>query len=431
MEDLLRIFAVLALIGANAFFVIGEFAAVTARRSALAPAAEAGSRRAQAALRLLDDPVRVISTVQVGITALGIATGALSEPLVRGLLGEAMPVWLAIIIAFTIVTYLSVLFGELVPKALTLDRAETLAVIVARPIELIARALAPVVWVLERSAATVLKPLGITEIVTGDSIRSPEELRALVDEAEESGVIPRAQEELLHNIFDFATREVRDIMVPASEADWLEASLHPDAALDAALDTPHGRYPVADGSLDHLVGIVVLPDLIAAARGRREDVLTVADLARPALVIPESKDVGALLRELREQRQQLAIVVDEYGATAGIVALEDVLEEIVGEIEDEFDLPDATLRRIDAQTVEVAGSMTIDDFNETVGTALPQRSARTLAGLVFDELGRRPQLGDTVVLDGVTLRIAELDGLRISRLRVTSPAPDVPDAPAG
>lgn len=206
------------------------------------------------------------------------AAGALSEPLVRSLLGDAIPVWLAILIAFTIVTCLSVLFGELVPKALTLDRAETLAVVVARPIELFARALAPVVWVLERSATVVLKPFGVTEIVTGDSIRSPEELRALVDEAEESGVIPRAQEELLHNIFDFASREVRDIMVPASEADWLEASLHPDAALDAALDAPHGRYPVAEGNLDHLVGIVVLPDLIAAARGRREDVLTVAEL---------------------------------------------------------------------------------------------------------------------------------------------------------
>ena len=426
MEDLLRILAVLALIGANAFFVIGEFAVVTARRSGFAAAAQDGSRRAQAALRLMDDPVRVISTVQVGITALGIATGALSEPLVRSLLGDAIPSWLAILIAFTIVTYLSVLFGELVPKALTLDRAETLAVIVARPVELIARALAPVVWVLERSAEVVLKPFGVSEIVAGESIRSPEELRALVDEAEESGVIPRAQEELLHNIFDFATREVRDIMVPASEAVWLEASLHPDAALDAALDAPHGRYPVADGSLDRLIGIVVLPDLIAAARGRREDVVTVAELARPALVVPESKDVGALLRELREQRQQLAVVADEYGATAGIVALEDVLEEIVGEIEDEFDLPDATLRRIDAQTVEVAGSMTIDDFNETVGTTLPQRSARTLAGLVFDELGRRPRVGDTVALGDVMLRIAELDGLRISRLRITAP-----DAPAG
>jgi putative hemolysin len=421
MEDLLRILAVFALIGANAFFVIGEFAVVTARRSGLVPAAEAGSRRAQAALRLMDDPVRVISTVQVGITALGIATGAISEPLVRSLLGDAIPVWLAVIIAFTIVTYLSVLFGELVPKALTLDRAETLAMVVARPIELISRALSPIVSVLERSAELVLKPFGVEEIVTGDSIRSPEELRALVDEAEESGVIPRAQEELLHNVFDFAGREVRDIMVPAAQAVWLEAALPPGAALDRALDAPHGRYPVASGTLDHVVGVVLLPDLAAAARGRdaRGEAATVADLARPALVVPETKDVGALLRELREQRQQLAIVIDEYGATAGIVALEDVLEEIVGEIEDEYDLPDATLHHIDDHTVEVAGSMTIDDFNETVGTHLPQdRNSRTLAGLVFEELGRRPRVGDVVAIAGVTLRIAELDDLRISRLDV-------------
>jgi putative hemolysin len=424
MDDLLRILAVFALIGANAFFVIGEFAVVTARRSVLAAAAESGSRRAVAALRLMDDPVRVISTVQVGITALGILTGAVSEPLVRHLVGDALPTWLAVVIAFTIVTYLSVLFGELVPKALTLDRAETLAAIVARPVEIIARVLGPVVWVLERSAEKILKPLGVTEIVAGESVRSPEELRALVDEAEESGVIPRAQEELLHNIFDFAGREVRDIMVPAPEVAWLEAGLDPDTALAEALQAPHGRYPVAEGSLDHVVGIALLPDLVAATRGTAyADAETVAELARAALVVPETKDVGALLRELREQRQQLAVVVDEYGATAGIVALEDVLEEIVGEIEDEFDLPDDTLRRIDDTTVEVAGSMTIDDFNETVGTALPQdRSARTLAGLVFEELGRRPRVGDAVTLDGVTLTIAEMDGLRITRLRV-SPVP--------
>jgi putative hemolysin len=425
MDDLLRILAVFALIGANAFFVIGEFAVVTARRSGLTASAESGSRRAAAALRLMDDPVRVISTVQVGITALGILTGAVSEPLVRHLLGDAIPTWLAIVIAFTIVTYLSVLFGELVPKALTLDRAETLAAVVARPIEVISRVVRPVVWVLERSAETLLKPFGVTEIVAGETIRSPEELRALVDEAEESGVIPRAQEELLHNIFDFATREVRDIMVPASEAVWLEASLDPNAALDQALETPHGRYPVAMGSLDHVVGIVLLPDLVAAARGRaHEDADTIADLARPALVVPETKDVGALLREMREQRQQLGVVVDEYGATAGIVALEDVLEEIVGEIEDEFDLPDATLRRIDDTTVEVAGSMTIDDFNEVVGTALPQdRGARTMAGLVFDELGRRPHVGDAVTIGGVTLTIVAMDGLRITRLRVAPVSP--------
>src|SRR4051812_7859886 len=155
----------------------------------------------------MDAPVGVISPVQVGIPALGILTGALAEPLVRHLLGDGLPHWLGFALAFAIVTYLSVVFGELVPKALTLDRAETLAAIVARPVELIATVLSPIVWVLERSALFLLKPFGVTEVVAGSGVRSADELRALVDEAEEGGVIPRAQEELLHNVFDFASRE--------------------------------------------------------------------------------------------------------------------------------------------------------------------------------------------------------------------------------
>ena len=182
----------------------------------------------------MDDPVRVISTVQVGITAIGILAGALAEPLVRGLLGDSLPTWLTFVIAFGIVTYLSVVFGELVPKALTLDRAETLAALVARPVELIAVVLGPLVWVLQGSAAIVLRPFGVREVVAGESIRSSAELRALIDEAEESGLIPRAQEELLHNVFDFPTREARDIMIPALDVEWLDAELTPDAG-----DRPH------------------------------------------------------------------------------------------------------------------------------------------------------------------------------------------------
>jgi putative hemolysin len=410
MHDLLRILAVLALVVGNAFFVIGEYSIVTARRG---PLQRRGGPGARAALRLMDDPVRVISTVQVGITAIGILTGAVGEPLVRDLLPGSLPRWAGFVIAFAAITYLSVVFGELVPKALTLDRAETLAAVVARPVEWMAIALKPVVWVLERSAGLILRPLGVREVIAGETVRSAEELRAIVDEAEGAGVIPRAQEELLHNVFDFASLEVRDIMVPAPDVDWLDASLTPAEALRRAVESPHERYPVGDGSLDALVGIVSIHALIAAHSG------TVRELARPALIVPETKDVGALLREFREQREQLAVVVDEYGGTAGIVAMEDIVEEIVGEIESEYDLPDASLSWIDDHTVEVAGSMTIDDFNEAVGAHLPQRGPRTLAGLAFDALGRRPRPGEVVEVDGVRIEIEAVDGLRITRLRVT------------
>jgi putative hemolysin len=416
MSDLLRILAVLALVAGNAFFVIGEYAVVTARRGAVAALADGGRAGARAALRLMDDPVRVISTVQVGITAIGILTGAVGEPVVRDLLGDGVPAWLGFAIAFGAVTYLSVVFGELVPKALTLDRAERLAVVVAPPIEMIARVLKPVVWLLEASASLLLRPFGIREVVVGEGVRTAAELRTLVDEAEVSGVIPRSQEELLHNIFDFAAREARDVMVPEPDVAWLDADLQPEAALEQVVRQPYSRYPVGRGSLDRLVGVIHVRELVAAARG--EPAGPIGSHAEPAPVVPATKDLGALLRELREQRRHLAIVADEYGGTAGIVTLEDILEEIVGEIEDEYDLPDNTLERVDETTVRVAGSMTIDDFNETVGTALPQDDARTLAGLVFNALGRRPEPGDEISVGDVVLTIEETDGARITRLRV-------------
>jgi putative hemolysin len=416
VSDLLRILAVLGLVAGNAFFVIGEYSAVTARRSALVSRPGRGAR---AALRLMDDPVRVISTVQVGITAIGIMTGALAEPLVRGLIGDGLPSWVRFAIAFASVTYLSVVFGELVPKALTLDRTERLAVIVARPIELISVVLRPIVWILQGSASIVLRPFGVTKVVAGATIRSPAELRAIVDEAEQTGVIPRAQEELLYKVFDFPDREARDIMVPALDVRWLDADLAPGEALDRVVETPHERYPVGRGRLDRLVGIVHVHDLVAAPRLGTEG--TIESLARRPLIVPETKDLGALLREQREQQAQLAVVVDEYGAVAGIVTIEDVLEEIVGEIEGEFDLPDARLERLDDHTVRAAGSISIDDFNEAVGTRLPQDGPRTLAGLVFATLGRRPQPGDRVELDAVRIEVEQVEGLRITRLVVTLP----------
>ena len=416
MSDALRVLAVFALVAGNAFFVIGEYAVVTARRGAVAALADGGSMGARAALRLMDEPVRVISTVQVGITAIGILTGAVGESVVRDLLGDGIPSWLGFVIGFSVVTYLSVVFGELVPKALTLDRAERLAAVVAPPIEVIARILRPVVWVLEVSASFFLRPFGVREVTAGEGVRSAAELRALVDEAEGSGVIPRAQEEMLHNVFDFAAREAGDVMVPDPDVQWLDAGLLPDAALDEVAERPFSRYPVGRGSLDQLVGIVHVRDLLTALRNTPSE--PIGALAEPAPVVPATKDLGALLRELREQRRHLAVVADEYGSTAGIVTLEDILEEIVGEIEDEYDLPDSTLERVDDRTVRVAGSMTVDDFNETVGTELPQDDARTLAGLVFNALGRRPVVGDEAVIDGVRLAVEETDSARITRVLV-------------
>lgn len=419
MSALPNVVVILALVGANAFFVIGEYAVVTARRGPLTRRAAEGHAGARAALRLMDEPVRVISTVQVGITALGILVGAVGEPLVRELIGDEVPSWLAFALGFAIVTYLSVVLGELVPKALTLDRAERLAALVARPIELVSVALRPVVWVLQASAGAILRPLGVREVVAGETIASADDLRGLVDEAERAGLIPRSQEEMLHRVFSFPTREAAEVMVPAPDVAWLDAALDAGEGLRRALAAGHSRYPVARGTLDEVVGVVHMRELATAAA--REPRPSVGELARPALFVPETKDLGALLREMREARQQLAVVVDEYGDTAGVVPLEDVLEQVVGEIEDEFDLPDATITRVGDGIVEVAGSMTIDDFNEALGTDVPIGEARTLAGAVFHHLGRLPEVGEEVVLGGVRFVVADRRGTRITRLRTEPP----------
>lgn len=430
MNTALEILAVLALVGANAFFVIGEYSVVTARRSALAPRAEEGSRRAAAALKLMDEPVRVISTVQVGITAVGILIGALGEPVIRDLLGGSIPSWAAFLIAFAIVTYLTVVLGELVPKALTLDRAETLAMLIAPAITVLAVVIRPLVIVLERSAGVLLRPFGIREVVAGEGVATPEELRQIVDEAEDSGIIAAAQEELLHNVFDFADQEARDVLVPADDLFWLDAALTPADAFARALKTGHSRFPIGEGSLDRVTGIVHLRDLARAASSGEQT--PVGQLCREVHVVPPSKDLGALLRELRQRHEQLAIVIDEYGRTLGIVTVEDILEELVGEIEDEYDLPDASVEQLPDGRVRVAGTLTIDDFNEAFGTRLPEDDAHTLAGLVFTSVGRLPARGEKITAQDITFEVEELDGARIRRLLVSLPrharARDVPRA---
>ena len=232
--------------------MIGEYSIVTARRGALRAR---GGKGAEAALRLMEDPVRVISTVQVGITAIGILTGAVGEPVVRDLLGDWLPHWASFVIAFAVVTYLSVVFGELVAEGADAGPRRDAGGARRAPVELLAKVLRPVVWVLQGSAALLLRPFGITEVMAGESVRTPEELREIVDEAEGSGVIPRAQEELLHNVFDFAGREVRDVMVPSPDVSWLEASMTaPRRRWQVVVETSHQRYPVGTESLDHWSG---------------------------------------------------------------------------------------------------------------------------------------------------------------------------------
>jgi putative hemolysin len=414
----LRLIIVLLLVLGNAIFVAAEYALVTGRRSRLEERAERGGRGARTALRLMDDPVRFISTVQVGITISAILLGAIGEPLLSGLMEPPLSTTVSFLIAFAILTYLSVVLGELVPKAVALQRAEVLAVALAIPLDWLARITHPLVWLLQVSANVVLRVLRVKPAPAGMIAYTREDIRHSVAAAEDVGEFQEAEEEMLYKVFDFASKEVSAVMVPRPEVVAISVDMPPEDALATVVDSPFTRYPVFRDSLDEIVGVLHVRDLFAAMHDFGIANVSLEAIVRPAYVVPETKDLAALLADFRREKQHMAIVIDEYGAMEGIATLEDLLEEIVGEIEDEFDLPDTSVERVDEKRIRIEGTYTIDDFNEKFGTELAQEDFNTMAGLVFGELGRAPEVGDSVTTHGVRLTVLEIEGSRIMRIEV-------------
>jgi putative hemolysin len=414
VSDLLRILIVFGLVAGNAIFVAAEYALVTARRGRLQEEADRGKRGAAHALALMDEPVRFISTVQVGITVFGIAMGAVGEPLVSSLFPD-LPRGVSFAIAFVILTYLSVTLGELVPKAVALQRAEPLAIWLAAPLDVLARVTKPLVWLLQTSANGVSRLFGVRPAPAGMALHTEEDIRLLVAQTEE---IPEAEQELIYKAFDFADKEVHDVMVPRPEVVAISVELPAEECLAAVIDSPYTRYPAYRGSVDEIVGLLHVRDLFSALYSQGIEKVEIEQLLRPAHVVPETKDLAALLAEFRRTSQHFAVVVDEYGVMQGIVTLEDLLEEIVGEIEDEYDLPDEDVERLDDHRIRVDGTFPIDDFNEQFDQELPQEDYHTVAGFVFGELGRAPEAGDEIVWNGLRFRVIETEGPRIERLQV-------------
>jgi putative hemolysin len=432
MSTPLRLVIVFLLVLGNAIFVAAEYALVTARRGRLERWSDRrGGRGARAALRLMDDPVRFISTVQVGITVSAILIGAIGEPLLSDLIEPPLSTTVSFLIAFAILTYLSVVLGELVPKAVALQKAEVLASALAVPLDLLARIAYPIVWTLQVSANVVLRLLRVRPAPAGMIAYTREDIRHSVAAAEDVGELEEAEEEMLYKVFDFASKEVSAVMVPRPDVVAISADMPPEEALTTVVDSPFTRYPVYRESLDDVIGVLHVRDLFAAMHDLGISAVKLESIARPAYVVPETKDLAALLADFRREKQHMAIVVDEYGDVDGIVTLEDVLEEIVGEIEDEFDLPDTSIERIDDTHIRIEGTFTIDDFNEQFGTGLEQDGFHTMAGLVFGELGRAPEVGDTVAVDGLRLVVVEVEGTRIVKIEVEfgiEPPADEPEA---
>jgi putative hemolysin len=421
-----------------AFVLIGgvfsgaEIALVSLRESQVRALSEQG-RRGRAVQKLLEDPNRFLAAVQVGVTVAGFFSAAfgastLAAPVADWLTGLGMREGLATTIGLVLVTiaisYVSLVVGELTPKRLALQRAEGFSLLVASPLNRIAAMSRPVIWLLSKSTNLLVRMLGGDPKMSGETI-TQEELRDLVT-AHES--LTSDERRLIGEVFRAGDREVREVMTPRTEVTFLDASMTASRAAKLVADSNWSRYPVVGRDQDDVIGFVHVRDLFLPSHpaGRAA---TVGDLARPVARLPGTARVLVALSEMRRGSQHLAIVADEYGGTDGIVTLEDLIEEVIGEIYDEYDeavAPQA--RSLPGGPREVDGLLNLDDFYEVTRLRLPEGPYETAAGYVLAVLGRLPEVDDTVEVEGRTIRVMELDGRRISRLLV-GPPPEPEEAP--
>ena len=419
MNLLLELLAVAALILLNAFFVAAEYGLVTSRRTRIEELGHEGNRRAKRVLGLVSDPPRFIAAMQLGVTLTSLGIGALGEHALTRAFDPVMATALAVAIAYLLLTFFHVVIGELVPKGVALGHSEATALALAAPVRAFFALFWPLIWVLQRATNLVLGLLGLEPPGGETEVHSEAELKMLLNVSTERGEIEPGEQDMLYKVFDFADKEASDVMVPRPEVVALSVDLPPEECLRAVMESPYTRYPVYRDSLDDIVGILHVRDLFGTLVDRGLAAVEVEQLVRPAYVVPETKDLAALLTEFRRTNQHMAIVVDEYGGMEGIVTLEDLLEEIVGEIEDEFDLPDESIEQVDEDTIRIDGTFPIDDFNEQFRTELPAEDYHTVAGFVFGQLGRAAQEGDEVSHDGMVFRVEEVEGQRIDKLAVT------------
>lgn len=416
----------------EAVFVASEIALVSLRDSQVSALAATG-RRGAAVARLVADPNRYLATVQIGVTLTALLSSAygavtLSEQAGAALVRLGAPDDLAhavgVVGVTLVISFVTLVVGELAPKRLALQRVEATARVVGLPLDRMASLVRPVIWLLSRTTNVVVRVLGGDPDAGRQSI-SEQELRDLVAAHEALSTDERV---LIDDVFAAGEREVREVMVPRTEVDFLEAATTISRAVRSAMETRRSRYPVIGSSHDDIVGFVHIRDLldpqVPGGRAAR-----VADVTREVAQLPGSKKVLAALSEMRRAGQHLAIVIDEYGGTDGIVTLEDLIEEVIGDIRDEYDTPISDGQPLASGEFEVDGLLNLDDFADVTGIRLPEGPYETAAGFVMRALGRLSVVGDTVEVDGRQITVTELDGRRIARLRVAPAPPPRQDPP--
>jgi CBS domain containing-hemolysin-like protein len=414
----LELVGVAVLILLNAFFVAAEYGLVTARRTRMIELHHQGNKRARAVLRITSDPPQFIAAMQLGVTLTSLGIGALGEKALSEKFEDWMATILAVLLAYLVLTFLHVVLGELVPKGVALGHSEGTALWVSAPVRAFFTVFAPVVWVLRKATDLVLHALGLEAPGAEREPLSEAELRMLLSRSSEEGEIEHEEQQMIDKVFVFGDKDVADVMVPRPEVVAVSAELPTEQALAAVLESPYTRYPVYRESLDDIIGVLHVRDLFTAVHDRGLADVRLAEIVRSAYVVPETKDLASLLQEFRKTNNHFAVVVDEYGGTAGIATLEDLLEEIVGEIEDEFDVPEEQIEQIDDDSYRMDGMFPIDEFNERFGTDLPDDDFHTVGGFVFGQLGRAPQPGDDVVWNTMRFDVLEVESNRIEKIAV-------------
>ncbi|MEK9955296.1 MAG: hemolysin family protein [Actinomycetota bacterium] len=426
----INLLVVLFFVLLGGFFAAAELALVSLRENQVQRLAES-SRRGRRLASLTADPNRFLAAVQVGVTLAGFVSAGfgaaqiapeLAQPLISAGLAEGVAQTLAFIVITVLIAYLSLVLGELVPKRIALQRVEKVALFAAGPIDFIARLFRPFIVALSFSTNLIVRIFGIDPTAGKESI-SGEELRDLVAGHEE---LSEDERNLIDDVFEAGERELREVMLPRTEVDFLDSRLPVADAVRRVVDQPHSRDPVIRGSADDVVGFVHIRDILDPDASNRGEY--VSQMCRPVVAFPGSKVVLETLTEMRRDRHHLAIVQDEYGGTAGIVTMEDLVEELIGDIKDEYDV-DAMPRqpRVLGQVV-VDGLLNLEDFEDETGVVLPDGPYETVAGFLVAALTRLPVVGDTVVEGDNEFRVVELDGRRISRVSVTSVQPAAPVA---
>lgn len=431
MEDglsiLLNLVLVVFLVLLNGFFVAAEFALVRVRGSRLSELVASGNARAKTAQHVSSRLDAYLSACQLGITLASLGLGWVGEPAIADLIVAPVmtalnaPEYLihptALGLAFAIITFLHIVLGELAPKSIAIFRSEGTALWLSAPLMWFYKLAYPLIWVLNGAANTLLSWIGIEPASEHDASHTEEEIRILIKESQKSGHIDEDELTLVENIFEFSERIAREIMIPRIMIECLYTDLSFEENLDIVMKTRHTRYPLVMEDKDDIRGIVIASDIYNAALTRGVGTIDINSFIRPVPHIPESMEISLVLRTMQRERVHMVVVVDEYGGTAGIVCMEDVLEEIVGDIQDELEFDKPEVEVFDTYTT-LDGRFLLDKVNDLFNLDIEDDEVDTIAGWFYQQLAEKPYVGVKVTFGGIDFEITELDNLRINRIKV-------------